>query len=385
MPNQNDPTQNPNPVPPSVFPQSDLPPLPPEFQNLPKNDVPATAPIDSHAASSAPPNFSPITSKPKKKFGGGKIIATILGLIILVGGVGAGIMLTQQKQLVNQKAATTACTNAGSTENCYGKNVGDTCTGGVGTCNLNGNGIGCSCNTGGGSGGEVANCSGNTCSVGGFYDANSCYVVHFGCNTIGGKDINGNWLGCNDWIIATKVQSATFNQTCGGEQIDVVCAAHTIPGEPFISTGHTSPCNGQPTAIPTTQPTNNPTASPTASPSPTPTVTPTPTPTPTETPIVPSCIAVKAYDSEWTFIPETQLPSLTVGNVVNFCVGGSAPAGTFDKAQFMINSVLKAETTDPRPGTNDFCQTYTILSTDTTVNVKAKIHHSTGGWVGENI
>jgi hypothetical protein len=113
---------------------------------------------------------------------------------------------------------------------------------------------------------------------------------------------------------------------------------------------------------------------------------------PTALPTAPSCIAVKTYNSNnttdntgWTFIPETQLPSLAVGATVNFCVSGNAASGTFDKAQFMINTVLKDETKTQRPGSNDFCQAYTILSTDTTVSVRAKIHHSTEGWVGESI
>ena len=44
------------------------------------------------------------TTTPKKKFAGGKIIATILGLFLLVGGVGAGVYLTGQNQNVNEKS-----------------------------------------------------------------------------------------------------------------------------------------------------------------------------------------------------------------------------------------------------------------------------------------
>jgi hypothetical protein len=115
------------------------------------------------------------------------------------------------------------------------------------------------------------------------------------------------------------------------------------------------------------------------------TSTSTPTPTPTPSPGAPSCISVKAYDDGWTALTPTQLSALTVGDVVNFCVNGTSTIGAFDKAQFMINSTLKPETTTPRPGTEDFCQSYTILSTDTTVDVKAKIHHTTLGWTGEII
>jgi hypothetical protein len=51
----------------------------------------------------------------------------------------------------------------------------------------------------------------------------------------------------------------------------------------------------------------------------------------------------------------------------------------------MINTFLEQETVTKRPGTSDFCQSVTILSTDTTVSIRAKIHHSSGVWVGEDI
>jgi uncharacterized protein HemX len=46
-----------------------------------------------------------VTGAPKKKFGTGKIIATILGLFLLIGGIGGGVLLTQQNQNVSEKAA----------------------------------------------------------------------------------------------------------------------------------------------------------------------------------------------------------------------------------------------------------------------------------------
>jgi hypothetical protein len=96
-------------------------------------------------------------------------------------------------------------------------------------------------------------------------------------------------------------------------------------------------------------------------------------------------MAVNAYDASWGSLTKSQLSLLAVGAQVNFCVSGSAPSGTFDKAQFKINTTLEPETTTQRPGSSDYCQSYTILSTDTTVNVQAKIHHTTLGWFGESI
>ena len=57
--------------------------------------------------------FPPIESSSNtKKFAGGKIIATFLSMLFLVGGVGAGIVLVQNPQLIKQKASdniTTPC------------------------------------------------------------------------------------------------------------------------------------------------------------------------------------------------------------------------------------------------------------------------------------
>jgi len=353
MPNQN-PT-NTNDVAPVFFPQTDLPPLPPEFQNI---NTTKQTPL----------------SLPKKKFGTKKIIATILGFFVLVGGVGAAILTTQQKQLLEQKAQSATCSNAGSTENCYGKIPGDSCTGGGGTCILNANQIGCTCGSAnnGGTGADQIVCAGNTCSVGNLYNPQTCFVTHFGCEKI------QSGYNCASWILANG-QSATFNQTCGGEQIDVVgcgfCDAkldfNCTPRAPYISTGHTNPCLGSPT------PTPIPTDIPTVTPSPTPTATPIPTDAP------PSCVPVKAYDASWNLLTSSDLALLTAGNNVNFCVGGAPISTDFDKAQFMINSAILAETTTKRPNSDEYCQNYTIGATDSTVTVKAKIHHIVTGWVGE--
>jgi hypothetical protein len=124
MPNQ-DPTQNQQdnstvtpvavPEPPQIDPQSsmpvgnDLPPLP-DFMlkdnesMMQDNAIPPTPSPDESFGSAAPSDLPPMVAAPKKKFGGKRIIATILGIFLLVGGIGAGIILTQQQQLFQQKA-----------------------------------------------------------------------------------------------------------------------------------------------------------------------------------------------------------------------------------------------------------------------------------------
>jgi hypothetical protein len=83
MPNQTDPNQvaDTTNVPPVSVPNTDLPPLP-DFMNVPTSPTPSeplTPPTDDSSGSAAPSDLPPVMSAPKKKFGGGKIIATILG------------------------------------------------------------------------------------------------------------------------------------------------------------------------------------------------------------------------------------------------------------------------------------------------------------------
>jgi hypothetical protein len=411
MPNQNDPTQNPNPVnpptdqptsqtptsqvPPVIFPESDLPPLSPEFQNLPKNDVPVTPPTDQlvgDGSNAPPPNISSVIPKAKKKFGGGKIIATILGLIILLGGIGAGIILTQQRQLFKQKASETCSNDSDTVLNCRGKEPGyEFCLNGSNMvciaksgdllgCGQDYGGSACDDNPPADTGGGFCGCTPTNCSD---TCPNGCAnVCGNGCikYVCPNKDTNSDGECDLRDTGATKQYIAGAGcpgVSCGDEccQID-----YTSDG---VNSCHPPDCkeinwNCSPTAPPT--------ASPTATPTPTPTLTPTPTPTETPDIPAPACLPVKAYDDSWTALTEAQLSALTVGDHVNFCVNGNATSGTFDKAQFKVNTTLEPEVTEHvRPDSDDFCQAYTISTTDTTVNVKAKIHHSSGVWVGEAI
>ena len=85
---------------------------PPTFPDIP--DIPAMPITDTPQMPTPPltpsddvPDIPPMiadSSSPKR--GRGKIIATILGILLLVGAVGAGVVLIGQKQLFQQKAAT---------------------------------------------------------------------------------------------------------------------------------------------------------------------------------------------------------------------------------------------------------------------------------------
>ena len=135
------------------------------------------------------------TTPPKKKFAGGKVIATILGLFLLVGGVGAGVFLTGQNQNISEKAT------GNYTE-------------------LGGNGTYCTKARSG-------------CDVGSLYPGK--YVAHYHCNT---TDPGPN--GCGDEVPGEEaVQSATFSFNCGSEQID---AGPNLGANEFISRIYETPC-----------------------------------------------------------------------------------------------------------------------------------------------
>ncbi len=206
MPNQTDPNQNSQPtgsIPPPIPAQTtDLPPLPDfmtadsssqkpptppavtETVNVSTNTTPAQS---DQAGSAAPINLPQMVASPRKKFGGGKIIATILGLFLLVGGVGAGIILIGQNQDINEKAASNTfkppCTAGGCSTDNYPED----------------------------------------------------WVNHYRC--LGVKEMGQN---CNDIKVATAVESASFQFNCGTEQIDY------WDGSANNSTGFTSMFYDQP-------------------------------------------------------------------------------------------------------------------------------------------
>ncbi len=101
------------------------------------------------------------------------------------------------------------------------------------------------------------------------------------------------------------------------------------------------------------------------------------TPPPT---VTASCQNIKAYSSNFTLLTNAQLRTLDPGTTVNFCVTGSATGGSFNKARFTINGVLKPETTTRRPGALDYCQSFVIPTGVTNFVVVADIHHGALGW-----
>lgn len=134
-------------------PTSDKPVIPPpavEENNQEVSNVPAKETVTSASTSDIPP----VVTTASKKSGflnnlGKKKIATILGLLLLVGGASTGVFLVQQNQDYREKAAIpeNLC-SSDSTVECLNKEVGNVCSNaeGSGTCRFTSTAIqACTC------------------------------------------------------------------------------------------------------------------------------------------------------------------------------------------------------------------------------------------------
>lgn len=317
------------------------------------------------------------TSSPQKKFAGGRVIATILGLLLLVGGVGSGVFLVQQNQDIRERAAAAgecACSdNAGNAVpgECRPDN---SCFCPSGTSQRNNrcaerssapedqpNETFCSaqndiwCNgvdaTGRSYGFCIERASDRGCNS---YLVERGYTINIGGGSYEGTGQNVTYLCPLDYN-QDNIQDLSCDTSTGGQIRNDLSATSCFCGVlqvdradgTFSSYRSTCGCGGTQTTPP----------SQTA-----------------------SCQNVRAYSESWTLLTSANLTTLEVGDDVNFCVTGAASAGNFNKARFTINSVLQAETTTKRPGSNDFCQLYTVPSGVQTFNVTAQINHETLGW-----
>lgn len=441
-------------------PMQDNPAVPPAVPTFPtETDFPPPPPVGVPEASDLPPIISP----PPKKFGGKKIIATILGLLILVGALGTGVLLVKQQQDIREKAAAgDVCRSIGgqcvpdnyscdgaddqidcppekkcgrgdctrpdcNSGNCYNDcicigNTPSECRAACPTptpncntgncyndCICNGNTPGechaaCPCNTG-----NCYNdciCNGNThteCSAAcrtptptptqctrvtdprrvtgdtltiTSADINKCkaacpdgkvWVSKYRCNGINlpaGCQDNGTVL---TWDAQVGNSFPVGTLTCGSVQIDAGCKnqANTYGSVAYLFKSASVACT-------------SPTPTPRGTSTPTPTRTPTPTPTPTPG-LVPQCLNIKAYDTNWIQLTAEDLNKLKAGDKVLFTVAGT-PANKIDKARFKVNGTQRPEVTQKKSGTDEYYDEYTIPAGVTSFRVNAQLHHVTVGW-----
>ena len=298
-----DPNQNqPNPF--SVV--DSPPPSPTVEENTPvatenvETPPPPIVSEDGSAQQSGGYGIPPVVTAPIKPKGKGKkgMVAAILGILLLVGGLGAGIILVQRQQELREKAA--------GIESEYKDIAWD------GICDdgddprdysqPHGHGLGCSNRMGG----------------------NEYEIVHFLCD-----EVLEPGVGCgydNARTYHSDYGTETFSEDCGTEQMD---AANPYGSTGFASIWHLNDCGG---GGPTNPPTSTPTPTPTLPPGPTwpPTLTPTPTatpcigcspkPTPTVTPVPLSCDSVCNPNNDLCPDPlECRLVGVGGGVFANVC------------------------------------------------------------------
>lgn len=340
------------------------PPLIPTVEEISNNDQGTNSPnLDISSAVS-------IEDKPKKKIGG-KMIATILGILVLVGGIGAGVMLLNQQQDIREKASSTT----GETSSTCSSG---TCRYGITDCGVY-NEV------------KTGTCAGGTCCKASTTPKPTTTSTPTAtskptstpntstCESYGGKCYSSDNLP----TCSNLVSLSQYNSSCSSGRVCLKCggSASCIPDGQCM-TSSTSCCNGSYSdtscgySIPVrcgTKP-----VSPTSTATSKPTSAPSTTPTPSSTV---QCLNIKAYDTSWNSLSATNLQSLKAGNIVRFTVSGTATSGTFDKAKFTINSVSLGETTSKKPSSEEFYTEYTIPSGTTSFTINAQIHHTTKGWI----
>ncbi len=255
-----------------------------------------------------------------------KIIATILGIMLLLTSVGAGVYLVQQQQEIRERAKSRGCISFSFV---YTDGLSDTGT----FCG--GNNVGRSDQPG-----LVANSLHISCSDTIYPDG-----------TAEKSDLAGHLVA--SFFITKYNEDGSVKKTCGEEQIS---------------------------ATPTPTPTHIPTPTPTPPTEPSPTPTKVPTPTPTPPPIGAACLDVKAYDAGWNLLTPSDLTVLEAGDIVRFAVAGTTTSGSFDKVRFTINGTQRAEVTAKKPGSEEFYDEYSVPAGVTSFTISAQIHHTSLGW-----
>lgn len=294
-------------------------------------------PSPSTPEASSPTDMPSIIASPKsKKFGGKKIIATILGLFLLVGGLAAGTILVRQRQDIREKAQT------------------------------------------GGSPITSSDCQvapGQTsCQTTVTWDFTACYDCNYGMFAEAFNDLGqrlDRWS-IGGWSHPVPPEgdkhvtgSASFTMECGKNYLYLLwnhdaceykhsvraCVPNNVcehTGSDFI-TGCSAGEVGGFKATGCSQ-------------------------------LSAQCLNVKVWKGTQLLTSE-QIRALKAGEKIGFSVSGTATSGTFDKARFTVNGVLRPEVTTVWPGTTEFYDPdYTIPAGTLNFTVKGELHHSTLGW-----
>jgi len=343
------------------------------------------------------------SEKPKKKFGG-KTIATILGILVLVGGIGAGIFLVKQSQDIREKASS-LCSGICSDSN---NKPGYTCTYDE-SCETLSDGREQYCCV-------YSSCQPNGlfCSADGMCCSGYCELSDHTCQerenpkptstptppnfcetefegTCRSNEISNPYGGClgNETCCVPEKTPQNHTDRCipdhqneecdystgemctyymGDMGYDEKCSLAGVQdicdegylcmiggGASYCVTGYSNCQYQDPTCV------DDPTCK-----------------------TIPStsaqCLYIKVYDEDWNTIPAAELTHLAVGAIIKFAVKGTTINGSLDKARFTINGNPSGDIVNKKPGTEEFYVEYTIPEDLSNFTVKAELHHTTLGW-----
>jgi hypothetical protein len=341
-------TQGPQTATPFSMPEiSDIPPAPENIQT----SIPTAPPAPEEATG---PDLPPVISPPpaKKKFVGKKFIATILGILILVGGLGAGVVLVKQQQDIRERALYSPdalIRQRERTGECKGRCCIEKCTNSQDTDSV------------------IKDSQGQTIPREAATPNQVCLWA----------DDMGKGSECSSYPI-----NATLPYKEGGYERDEVlnvlavlnsnkagayCSGGSCPqeGDTDIAGYYIAP-NGKYYPIATTTGEKNGGGGGGAT---------------------AQCLSIKAYSEGWTLLAAADLSQLHAGNKIHLCVSGVIPNATpksgypFDKAKFTVNGTVRAEVTTKNPSKDrEFCDLYEIPAGISSFTIKGQIHHTSLGW-----
>ncbi len=279
-------------------------------------------------------------NKAKKGNKKSKILVSILSVLILAGGVVAGIFLIQRSQELREKAANVGGSDCGQSLDCYKIDLGQ--NSGTYTSERTIDHFIIKART------EAYSFPGVS---------SNCYSVNINQKTVTWQKV-GSASDCHDishvevWFVATELPTTPPNPTATSTPVPT---ATTAPGQPTVA----------PTIVPTV------------------TLIPNPTLTPTPTAVlqfIASCNGLFTYDTNWNLLTSEDLSEHIVGDIIRFATSATVNQGYVTKAKFVINNTQEYETTLKKPGTDLFYYDYTIPEGVTDFSVKAFLYHSTQGW-----